>query len=94
MQRGPTGDYLTVSTVGDEVVRAFVPRPLPPVPPLDVDPALRDRDTVDTVLPKLAERGVQVVPFGPKRLRAVTHLDVSAAEVDRAAAVIAEVLGA
>jgi len=43
VQRGPTGDYLTVSTVGDEVVRAFVPRPLPPVPPLDVDPALRDR---------------------------------------------------
>ena len=69
-------------------------RPLPPDSNIVMLDLVRDRDTVDTVLPKLAERGVQVVPFGPKRLRAVTHLDVSAAEVDRAAAVIAEVLGA
>jgi Fic family protein len=43
VERGPTGEHVTVSTVGDEVVRAFVPRALPPTPPLDVDPALRDR---------------------------------------------------
>ncbi len=42
MQRGPTGDYVLVSTVGNEPVRAFVPYPLPPVPPLVVDDALRD----------------------------------------------------
>ena len=53
----------------------------------------REGDTSDTVIPKLAARGVLVVAFGPKRLRAVTHLDVSAADIERALAVIAEVLG-
>ena len=41
MQRGPTGTYLTISTVGDERLRAFVPHALPPSPPLDISPALR-----------------------------------------------------
>jgi len=53
----------------------------------------REDDTSDSVIPKLAARGVLVVAFGPKRLRAVTHLDVSAADIERALAVIAEVLG-
>ena len=35
MQRGPTGDYQVTTTVG-EPVRAFVPHPLPPEPPLDL----------------------------------------------------------
>jgi Fic family protein len=35
MKRGLTGDY-QVTIVGDEVVRAFIPRPLPPEPPLDL----------------------------------------------------------
>jgi hypothetical protein len=34
-----------------------------------------------------------VTSFGPKRLRAVTHLDVSAADRDPAVEVIAAVLG-
>jgi threonine aldolase len=34
-----------------------------------------------------------VTAFGPRRLRAITHLDVSAEDVERAIAVIAEVLG-
>ena len=41
MQRGLTGRYVTTSTVGDETVRAFVPRPLPPIPPLSIDDDLR-----------------------------------------------------
>ncbi len=49
---------------------------------------LRESDTAPSVVPRLAEAGVLVVPWGPKRLRAVTHLDVSAADIDRAAAVI------
>jgi Fic/DOC family protein len=36
MHRDLTGDYVTVSTVGSETVRAFMPRPLPPHPPLEV----------------------------------------------------------
>lgn len=48
--------------------------------------------TADQVIPKLADAGVLVVPFSNTRLRAVTHLDVSAADVARAADIIARVL--
>jgi threonine aldolase len=41
---------------------------------------------------RLAGAGVQLVAFGPARLRAVTHLDVTRADIERAAAVIARVL--
>lgn len=40
MHRGPTGDY-EVTAVGGEQVRAFVPWPLPPRPPLALDDALQ-----------------------------------------------------
>ena len=49
--------------------------------------------TAEIALARLAEAGVLLVPFGPTRLRAVTHLDVSKDEVQRAADVVAEVLG-
>ncbi|MFN2570534.1 MAG: low specificity L-threonine aldolase [Gemmatimonadales bacterium] len=52
----------------------------------------RDADTSAALAPRLAQAGVRVVPFGPRRLRAVTHLDVSRAEVERAARIIAETL--
>lgn len=62
MRRGPTGRYVTTSTVGDERVSAFVPHPLPPKPSLSIGPELRDRldaallavgrlDSVTTLLP-------------------------------------------
>lgn len=54
---------------------------------------VRDTDSADTVIPRLAAAGVLVVPFGPRRLRAVTHLDVSRPDIERAAEVIAAVLG-
>ena len=50
------------------------------------------RDTSDSVLPRLAQAGVRLVPFGPRRLRAVTHLDVSRSDVERAARIIVETL--
>jgi threonine aldolase len=53
---------------------------------------VREGDTSDAVAARLAARGVLVVPFGPKRLRAVTHLDVSAEDVEQAAEVMREVL--
>ena len=46
-----------------------------------LDPA---RWTVDALLSGLREKGVQAVPFGAGRVRMVTHLGVSAADVDRA----------
>ena len=36
MRRGSTGRYQMTSVAG-EVVRAFIPSPLPPQPPLDLD---------------------------------------------------------
>ncbi|MDE0708946.1 MAG: Fic family protein, partial [bacterium] len=36
MDRGETGRY-EVTTIGGEEVRAFIPLPLPPVPPLVFD---------------------------------------------------------
>lgn len=42
MQRGLTGKYVTVSTVGNETVKAFVPKPLPPEPPLVIDKTLQE----------------------------------------------------
>lgn len=42
MRRDAVGEYLTISTAG-ETARAFVPAPLPPVPPLAIDATLRSR---------------------------------------------------
>jgi threonine aldolase len=67
-------------------------RPLAPESNIVMLDLVRERDSADGVIPKLAEQGVLVVRFGPKRLRAVTHLDVSEKDVDRAVEVIAEVL--
>jgi Fic family protein len=61
MQRGLTGRY-EVTTVGGEPVRAFLPRPLPPEPPLQLDgplPVLQEQallalgrlDALSTLLP-------------------------------------------
>jgi len=40
--------------------------------------------TVDNLLAALKERGVLAVPFGAGRVRMVTHLDVSADDIERA----------
>jgi hypothetical protein len=45
------------------------------------------------VIPKLAHAGVLVAPFGPRRLRAVTHLDVARDDIERAVEVMVRVLG-
>lgn len=49
--------------------------------------------TAEIALGVLAEADVLLVPFGPTRLRAVTHLDVSTEQVEQAADVVARVLG-
>jgi Fic family protein len=41
MKRTKTGQYVTISTVGEHC-KAFVPAPLPPKPPLNLNPALND----------------------------------------------------
>ena len=66
--------------------------PLPPETNILMIDLLRERDTAEAVIAQLKARGVLVTAFGPKRLRVVTHLDVSAADIETAIAAIAEVL--
>lgn len=77
MIRGPAGRYETISTVGAETVRAFIPAPLPPDPPLAATPALREAldealvalgrlDSVSTLLP-----GTQLFLYSYVRKEAV-----------------------
>ncbi len=53
---------------------------------------LRDGDTAEAAAQRLTQAGVRVEPFGPRRLRAVTHLDVTRADVERAAQIIGATL--
>jgi threonine aldolase len=50
-------------------------------------------DDAPTRWAELAEAGVEVTPVGPQRLRAVTHLDVDRAAIDRALEAFRRVLG-
>lgn len=53
MYRGATGDY-RVTIHGGEEVRAFVPKPLPPVPPLELDgPLLKALEAANLALGRL-----------------------------------------
>lgn len=47
---------------------------------------------VETIVARLRDRGVAMVPFGPTLIRAVTHLDVSREAVLAAAQAVAEVV--
>lgn len=42
MKRNLQGHYITISTVGEKA-RAFVPAPLPPLPPIDLSSELREK---------------------------------------------------
>jgi threonine aldolase len=52
----------------------------------------RDGATAEAAAARLAQAGVRLAPYGPRRLRAVTHLDVSRGDVERAARIIVETL--
>ena len=52
MKRGDNGNY-TITVVGTEQVNAFVPRPLPPAPPLDLSTMQRDIERAGIALGRL-----------------------------------------
>ncbi|MEA2699804.1 MAG: threonine aldolase [Myxococcales bacterium] len=56
---------------------------------VDLDPRLPPAAEIVT---RLGARGVLTFPFGPRRIRLVTHLDVTREECERAATIFAEVL--
>jgi threonine aldolase len=45
--------------------------------------------SADALAQRLDVEGVLTIPFGPTTIRAVTHMDVSAADIDRALEIIA-----
>jgi threonine aldolase len=51
-----------------------------------------ERGTAEHLVGCLREQGVLVVASGPSTIRAVTHLDVTAADVDRALEILASVV--
>jgi len=53
---------------------------------------VRDSDTADTVIPRLAEAGLRLERFGTRRMRAVTHLDVDGDDIALAAEIVVSVL--
>jgi threonine aldolase len=44
---------------------------------------LKEEGQRDTIISKLEEKGVRIVPFGPGMLRFVTHLDISSDDIDK-----------
>jgi threonine aldolase len=52
-----------------------------------------DAADAPTVVTRAKERGVLIFAFGPRTIRAVTHLDVSRQQCERAADVLLEILG-
>jgi threonine aldolase len=52
-----------------------------------------DAPDAAAIVARARERGVLLFAFGPRTLRAVTHLDVTREECDRAGAILAEIAG-
>jgi threonine aldolase len=69
------------------------------LPGVEIDPARVETNIVVFGVPDafalcgaLYEQGVQLAPLGPQRLRAVTHLDVGAADIESALTVFRDLL--
>ncbi len=67
-------------------------RPVPPDSNIVMVDLTREGDAADRAVTSLAAAGVLCTAFGPRRLRFITHLDVSRADVERAAGIVATVL--
>ncbi|HXY70683.1 MAG TPA: GntG family PLP-dependent aldolase [Gemmatimonadales bacterium] len=85
-------DHANAKRLADGLAGHPAVRMIPPETNILIVDLLREPDTSDTVIPRLAARGVLVTSFGPRRLRAVTHLDVTDSDIRKAIEIIAEVL--
>lgn len=86
-------DHANARLLADRLAACEAVRPSVPETNIVMIDLVRAGDTAEAVIPKLARAGVLVVPFGARRLRAVTHLDVTRADVERAADLIGATLG-
>ena len=85
-------DHAHARVLAERLRAAPGARVVPPETNIVMIDLVRDGETAEAAVGALAREGVLVVPFGPKRLRAVTHLDVGRADVERAAEVMARAL--
>lgn len=87
-----TDDHVHAKLLAERLATCPAVRPLTPESNIVMIDLVRPGDTAEAVIPRLAAAGVLVVPFGTKRLRAVTHLDVTRDDIDRAASIISTTL--
>jgi threonine aldolase len=85
-------DHANARLLAERLSACSAIRASPPESNIVMIDLVRDSETAAAAVGKLASAGVLVGPFGARRLRAVTHLDVSRADVMRAAAVIESTL--
>ena len=85
-------DHLHARLLADLLADCAALRPVPPESNIVMVDLVRERDTAEAVASKLAQAGLLVVPFGARRLRAVTHLDVGHEDIERAAQIVARAL--
>ena len=85
-------DHASARHFAERLVECAAVRPWIPDTSIVVLDLVRETDSSETVFPRLARAGVLLAPWGPRRLRAVTHLDVSQDDVERAARLIVEEL--
>ena len=78
-------DHANARLLADRLAECRAVRAAVPETNIVMIDLVREADTAEVVIPRLARAGVLVVPFGPRRLRAVTHLDVARADVEHAA---------
>ncbi|HUL50385.1 MAG TPA: GntG family PLP-dependent aldolase [Gemmatimonadales bacterium] len=78
-------DHVHAQLFAASLADCAVLRPLTPESNIVMLDLTRERDTAASAVRRLAQVGVLVVPFGERRLRAVTHLDVSRDDVLEAA---------
>jgi threonine aldolase len=83
-------DHANARLFADLLSDSHTVRPTAPESNIVMVDLLRDGDTAEGVAPRLLQRGLRLAPWGPRRLRAVTHLDVSRADVERAAHIVLE----
>lgn len=85
-------DHANARVLAERLSDCPAVRPSTPESNIVMIDLVREDQTADVVVSRLAHAGVLVVPFGARRLRAVTHLDVSHDDVVRAAEVIGSAL--
>ena len=86
-------DHANAKVFAQGVAGSKAVRALPPDTNIVMLDLVREGDAADRAVAALASAGVLCTAFGPRRLRFITHLDVSRADVERAAATVTRVLG-